>query len=235
MLDRLVASHPERAPRGTALSALVAALLHGGLIVGAVVATLPPPPRIPPRRIVLDLVVPYVPTLVRHPAGTGRPALPAVRWAAPDVSDLRLPEPVNPDVHPDPGPADPWVMPRAGSGGLGQPDAPGSGGWEPGAAPGAVYRTLTVDEPPRLLTHPVLEYPPLLRSAGVEGSVVLEVVIDSAGRPEPGSLRVLEASHPLFVSAGTRALLGSRFRPGRIQGRPVRVLIRQPVVFRLAR
>jgi TonB family protein len=92
-----------------------------------------------------------------------------------------------------------------------------------------------VDEPPYLLTRPALEYPGLLRAAGVDGLVILEVVIDSTGVPEAATLRVLEATHQGFVAAATRVVLGARFRPGRAHGRPVRVLIRQPISFRLTR
>ena len=101
--------------------------------------------------------------------------------------------------------------------------------------PGGVHREATVDEPPVVLTHPVLEYPALLRDAGIEGLVIFEVIIDSTGVPEPASLRVIEASHRGFVAAAARVVLGARFRPGRMWGQPVRVLIRQPIMFRLER
>ena len=88
-------------------------------------------------------------------------------------------------------------------------------------------------EPPMRLSGPPPRYPPLLRTAGIAGEVTLEFVVDTAGHPEPGSLRVVTASHKGFVSEARVAILGSVYRPGRLHGHPVRVLVRQTVVFRI--
>src|SRR5207253_9564586 len=75
-------------------------------------------------------------------------------------------------------------------------------------------------------------YPELLRAAGIEGRVVLQVVIDTLGRAEPAA-RVFASSNPGFDGAALAYVRGARFRPGRAGGRAVRVLTRLPIAFTL--
>jgi len=88
-----------------------------------------------------------------------------------------------------------------------------------------------VDEAPERVSAPTLRYPEILLRARIEGVVVIEVVIDTAGKPEPESLAVISSTHRAFTAAACEAILASRYRPGRIGGRPVRVLVRLPVRF----
>lgn len=235
MLDRLVASRPARTREGTATSAVVAVLLHGGLVTAAILATWPAPRQVA-QTIILDEAPLYAPP--SGAASRNRGAVPALprHWQTPDPRSFSVPTP-------DVGPLPPlgiresrWNGSRAGdleSGGVGSVL---SGGAAPAGAPdGTVYWEGVVDEPPVLLTHPALEYPALQRAAGLEGVVVFEVVIDSTGIPEPASLRVIEASHRGFVAPASHVVLGARFRPGRVRGRPVRVLVRQPISFQISR
>lgn len=90
-----------------------------------------------------------------------------------------------------------------------------------------------VQDLPELLTAPVPPYPALLREAGVAGLVVVQVVIDTTGRPEPASLRVVQSSNAGFDAAALATIRAALFRPGRVWGRAVRVLVRVPVEFRL--
>jgi protein TonB len=102
------------------------------------------------------------------------------------------------------------------------------------ARPDGVYEAtagLAGYDPAVLLTQPALKYPPQLLSAGVEGSVLVEFLIDTAGKVEPGSVRPIESSHPAFVDAARAAVLGAKFRPARLAGRPVRQITRQRVRF----
>jgi periplasmic protein TonB len=97
---------------------------------------------------------------------------------------------------------------------------------------GAVPESL-VQDPPELLSAPVPPYPALLREAGVEGFVTVQVVVDTTGRPEPGSLRVVASTNAGFDAAAVATIRGALFRPGRVWGRAVRVLVQVPVAFRL--
>jgi TonB family protein len=99
----------------------------------------------------------------------------------------------------------------------------------------AVFVEALVDEPPIRLSSPPLNYPPLLRDAGIEGSVVYEVVIGIDGHPEAESLRLLSSSNKAFERPARDVILGSVFRPGRMRGQPVRVLVRQPIAFQIIR
>src|SRR5437870_4798502 len=71
-----------------------------------------------------------------------------------------------------------------------------------------------------------------LRRPGTTGTVTVQLVIDTLGRAEPGSL-VLQSSHPGFEGAARAYVLGALFRPGRTHGRAVRVLVRLPISFTL--
>ena len=48
-------------------------------------------------------------------------------------------------------------------------------------------------------------YPPVLRSASIEGVVRFSVRVDPSGRPDPGTFRVHASDHPLFTLAARRA------------------------------
>ena len=99
------------------------------------------------------------------------------------------------------------------------------------AGPNATYSEAAVDEKPEILVSPRLDYPALLRQAGVEGSVLVEAIIDTAGRAEPGSVRVVHSTHPAFDKPAMDVVAGSVYRPGRMRGGVVRVLVNVPVNF----
>ena len=75
-------------------------------------------------------------------------------------------------------------------------------------------------------------YPELLRVAGIAGRVVVEAVIDTLGHAE-ASVRVVESSHAGLEAPALDYMRRAVFRPGRVHGRPVRVLVLLPVEFRL--
>ncbi|MGH7605973.1 MAG: energy transducer TonB, partial [Gemmatimonadales bacterium] len=95
----------------------------------------------------------------------------------------------------------------------------------------SVYGEAAVDEKPELLSLPEPEYPAMLRRAGVQGRVVVELVIDTRGRVEPGSPRVVSSPNPRFSESALKAIQRATFRPARIHGRPVRVRVRAPIEF----
>ncbi len=96
-----------------------------------------------------------------------------------------------------------------------------------------IFNEAVVDEPPERISSPPLEYPRTMQQAGVEGMVVLQAVIDTSGRVERGSIEVVQSTNNAFESAARRLLERSLFRPGRVRGRPVRVLIQLPIQFTL--
>ena len=78
-------------------------------------------------------------------------------------------------------------------------------------------------------------YPEMLKSSGVEGEALVQFVVDTSGRAELGSFKVLRASHDAFGQAVRAALPRMRFLPAEIGGRKVRMLVQQPFAFALNR
>jgi len=108
----------------------------------------------------------------------------------------------------------------------------------PGVAVGSASReeagplsSDVVDELPLLLAGPTPRYPEALRRAGIAGRVIVETVVDTLGRAEPGSMVVVAAPHPGFVAPARDYVLRALFRPARVHGRAVRVLVRVPIDF----
>lgn len=106
------------------------------------------------------------------------------------------------------------------------------GGVGTGVALGDVYAEALVEEKPERLSV-VMEYPPLLRQAGIEGSALIEFVVDTTGRAEPRSIKVIQGTNPEFERSARNMIARALFRPGRVHGRAVRVLVRMPVNFTL--
>ena len=96
---------------------------------------------------------------------------------------------------------------------------------------GPIFDESEVDQPPILLSHPPMQYPPLLRDAGVQGKVVLEFVIDTNGRVDTSSIVVVSSDQKAFERPAIDLVTGSRYRAGTNGGATVRVRVRQPVSF----
>lgn len=97
------------------------------------------------------------------------------------------------------------------------------------------YLEAVVEERPERGACPPIRYPEILRQAGVEGRVLVEVVIDTTGRAERGTLRVLSSSHQLFEGPAREVVAGCQYHAGRIQGRAVRVRVQVPINFTITR
>ncbi|MEP6692413.1 MAG: energy transducer TonB, partial [Gemmatimonadaceae bacterium] len=77
-------------------------------------------------------------------------------------------------------------------------------------------------------SNPPPRYPDILRSGNVEGEVLGQFTVDTLGRAEPGSFKVLKSTNELF-STSVRNVLGSlRFYPAETGGRKVRMIVQQP-------
>jgi protein TonB len=87
--------------------------------------------------------------------------------------------------------------------------------------------------PAELAVPPTFVYPRVLAGAGVVGRVVVQFIVDTLGRVEPGSVRILETSHPAFAEATQSGVLEARFRPATFGGHVVRQLSRLPVRYSL--
>ena len=115
----------------------------------------------------------------------------------------------------------------------------GSGGTEQrgvGSPGEGVLEERYVDRPPRMLgAPPTPVFPTSLRERGVNGRVSVQFVIDTLGRAEMSSLRVVEATDPLFAQSVRAVLPRYRFSPGEVGGQKVRTLVQLPFDFTLVR
>lgn len=78
-------------------------------------------------------------------------------------------------------------------------------------------------------------YPDMLRSAGIEGSVLAQFVVDTTGRAEMSTFKALKSDNALFETAVKNALQRMRFLPAEVGGRKVKQLVQQPFQFSLNR
>ncbi|HUK19969.1 MAG TPA: energy transducer TonB [Gemmatimonadales bacterium] len=110
------------------------------------------------------------------------------------------------------------------------------GGHADGAAPLAnqLYAEAVVEEKPLLVSAPPLPYPETMRRLGIEGRVLLQAVVDTTGRVEPGSIKIMSSSNSAFDQPTRLWVLKALFRPARLHGEAVRVLISQPVDYHFA-
>jgi protein TonB len=78
-----------------------------------------------------------------------------------------------------------------------------------------------------------VEYPPALAAQGIEGTVLLRLFVDTAGRLVPDSTRIAESSgYPALDSAALRGVPALRFAPAERDGQKVAAAFLQPVNFR---
>ena len=78
-------------------------------------------------------------------------------------------------------------------------------------------------------------YPDMLRSAGIEGQVLAQFVVDTTGRADMASFKALKSDNDLFTTAVKNALQRMRFLPAEVGGRKVKQLVQQPFQFSLNR
>jgi TonB family protein len=75
--------------------------------------------------------------------------------------------------------------------------------------------------PPRKLSGEVAQYPDAARKLQLEGSVLVDVVVEPDGTV--GAVRVLESAGSILDQAVSDAVRTWRFEPARVEGQPVRV------------
>ena len=101
------------------------------------------------------------------------------------------------------------------------------------SAPGGAIGEATVDQPVRVRVESMPRYPAVLRAIGVEGVVEMEFVVDTTGRADLATARVISSPDERFTAAVRSALRDTRFVPGRYQDRAVRTLVRRAFHFEL--
>ena len=78
-------------------------------------------------------------------------------------------------------------------------------------------------------------YPDMLRSANVEGEVLAQFVVDTSGRAEMNTFKVIKSTHDLFTNAVRAALPNMKFYPAEVGGKHVKQLVQMPFQFNLTK
>ena len=82
---------------------------------------------------------------------------------------------------------------------------------------------------------PTPRYPQTLMDAHVEGEVMVQFVVDTTGRVDRESVKIVSSSHDLFTAAVRSALPLMQFLPAEVGERKVKQLVQQPFQFHLKR
>lgn len=103
-----------------------------------------------------------------------------------------------------------------------------------------------VEEPPRAFSEIEVDsaavrdpasvgpvFPPKLLLAKIEGVTRVQFIVDSTGHVEPGSLVILDSTHPEFTQAVRDVVPRMKFQPARLGKRPVAQLVEQGFAFRI--
>lgn len=235
MFENLIESNKK--PSASLSQSLVSVFVHAGLIFGAIRATqgaaeaikaitvdttmvflkapeTPPPPPPPPENVVVSANPPPQGFQVVTP---------------PDNIPTEIP-PVNLNERFDP-------KDFTGKGVEGGIATGIVGGTGPVPIEGDVFLAAEVDETPQVENPAACQgkFPPVMQSAGIPGKVVMEFVVGTEGRVEPGSVKIVNSTHKAFEEPARQGITNHSctFKVGKSRGHPVRVLVRQAVAFKV--
>jgi TonB family protein len=88
---------------------------------------------------------------------------------------------------------------------------------------------------PQRLSGPMPEYPEYLLRLNVQGTVVVDCVIDTLGHPEPSSLHVISSANSGFNLSAITTVQFSVFRVARTPWQPLRIHVKMPVTYTIRR
>ena len=101
-----------------------------------------------------------------------------------------------------------------------------------------VYSSSELDRPPALvsmeLTASLLarSYPPALQRAGITGTVQVQFIVDQMGKVEPTSIQIVSSTLPALSEAAKGIVSEIRFKPGQLNGQPVKSAVILPIVYK---
>ena len=229
MLQMLLESGSKSRRASAPRDAAVSVMIHGVVILGAIVATAPATRQL--VKAVEQAQVVFVPQA--PPPMPARPIPPSLQ--VPSASARRwsftVPTVVPPAIPPiEPGPI---VNEQtiAASSPIGAA-VPGTG-----SAQALGSQVFQVDQVERAVApypdNVPPRYPPALQSAAVDGEVVAQFGVDTLGKVELPSIKIVRSSHDLFERAVRDALARARFHAAQIGGVRVRQLVEQRFAFSL--
>ena len=79
--------------------------------------------------------------------------------------------------------------------------------------------------------NPTPRYPSMLESAHVEGEVLVQFVVDTVGRADMSTFKVLKSSNDLFTASVKNVLPNMRFYAAETGGRKVKQVVQMPFTF----
>jgi periplasmic protein TonB len=98
------------------------------------------------------------------------------------------------------------------------------------------YFEFQVEKPAEMLQDsPKPKYPSVLESSGIAGEVQAQFVVNSSGKADMDSFKVLKSTNELFTQAVKNVLPRMRFSPAQIGGKPVNQLVQQSFQFAVPR
>lgn len=86
-------------------------------------------------------------------------------------------------------------------------------------------------DPAVLISQPIPKYPPVLREIGLSGRVVFQFIVDTTGRVESSSTRVIESTNDGFEAPARESVAAAVFHPACLGPHLVRQRTEQPVRF----
>jgi protein TonB len=98
------------------------------------------------------------------------------------------------------------------------------------------YFEFQVEKPAEMLQDsPKPKYPSVLESSGIAGEVQAQFVVNSSGKADVESFKVLKSTNELFTQAVKSVLPRMRFSSAQIGGKPVNQLVQQSFQFAVPR
>lgn len=99
------------------------------------------------------------------------------------------------------------------------------------ASSNQTFLDFQVEQPVKIKAAVAPIYPDRLRSAGIEGQVIVQFIVDENGNAEMDSFKVLRSNDNAFSEAVRRSVSLTTYYPAELQGRKVRQLVQQPYKF----
>ena len=246
MFNKLVASGGRKKRFWSAPTALASIVIHGMLLVGVVYASTGYDPAKKAREELVDFVdikeekpeepKPEEPEPPKPEPQAPPPVVKGFQELQPPLEvPKEIVQPVNDQAINE---ADFSGQGKAGgvADGVDKGGAPSTVERETPANEG-VYAVSSVEQRPELRNSSAVisalqrNYPPLLRDAGVSGTVQVQMVINEDGTPDMSTVEIVSTDHEQFADAARRVVERMRFRPAKVNNQAVKVKIILPVTF----
>jgi len=253
--NSLVASNPPKRTRRHQIGARVSLVLHFVALAAVILVPIYLPEQLPPQADLLVNLIYNPPPPPPPPLPKGSPIRPEplkpeapkpVREDAPKAQEftapIETPQPKEAKLEPDKAvrPEDQFGSETGSEFGVPEGMEGGVEGGVVGGVPGGVLGgvlggtgtgpVLDYDSPPRVIKTPRPQYPQEAFVKKVEGTVIVEILIDSTGRVVRA--RILQ-SVPLLDAAALQCVYQWVFQPAVKHGRPVATIAHAPVQFRI--